>query len=211
MKATLTAFALITIGWLAWTAAAPRETMARAEPLTLPPSMSPRAAVATGAATAAIAPRSKDESLSRPGSLPQSLLIPVAGVEARELHQSFTDKRGSNRVHEALDIAAPLGTPVVAVDDGVVRKLFDSKAGGITVYQFDPTGTYCYYYAHLDAYAPGLREGQQVRRGELLGYVGTSGNAPKDAPHLHFAIARLDADRNWWGGTPIDPYPLLTR
>jgi peptidoglycan LD-endopeptidase LytH len=132
-------------------------------------------------------------------------------VEARELHQSFTDKRGSDRVHEALDIAAPLGTPVVAVDDGVVRRLFDSKAGGITVYQFDPTGTYCYYYAHLDAYAPGLQEGQQIRRGELLGYVGTSGNAPKDAPHLHFSISRLDADRNWSGGTPIDPYPLLTR
>ncbi|HEX7706626.1 MAG TPA: M23 family metallopeptidase [Thermoanaerobaculia bacterium] len=210
MKATLTAFALITIGWLAWTAAAPRENIAVAEPLRLPPSMSPPSAT-PAAATAAIAPRSKDEPFSRPSSLPRSLLIPVAGVEARELHQSFTDKRGSDRVHEALDIAAPTGTPVVAVDDGIVRKLFDSKAGGITVYQFDPTGTYCYYYAHLDAYAPGLREGQQIRRGDLIGYVGTSGNAPKDAPHLHFAIARLDADRKWWGGTAIDPYPLLTR
>jgi murein DD-endopeptidase MepM/ murein hydrolase activator NlpD len=94
------------------------------------------------------------------------------------------------------------------VDDGPVQKLFVSRAGGNTVYQFDPTGTYCYYYAHLDAYEPGLGEGRVLRKGERIGFVGTSGNSPPDAPHLHFTIFKLGADKRWWEGTPVNPFPL---
>jgi len=111
--------------------------------------------------------------------------------------------------HEALDIAAPRGTPVRAVDDGRIAKLFRSVPGGITVYQFDPSARFAYYYAHLDRYADDLREGATVRAGDVIGYVGTTGNAPPDAPHLHFAIFRLGPERQWWRGTAINPYPVL--
>ena len=140
----------------------------------------------------------------------RDLLIPVQGVEPDALKASqFGDTRGGTRKHEALDILAPRNTPVLAVEDGTIARLFLSKTGGITVYQFDPTGTYTYYYAHLERYAEGLREGQKVKRGQTLGYVGTSGNAPKDTPHLHFAIFRLTAEKRWWEGTPIDPFEVL--
>ena len=112
---------------------------------------------------------------------------------------------GSRR-HEAVDILAPRGTPVRAVEDGTVAKLFLSKAGGITVYQFDASERFTYYYAHLDRYAEGLREGQRVERGDLIGYVGTTGNAPRNTPHLHFAIFELTPQKRWWEGTPVDPY-----
>jgi murein DD-endopeptidase MepM/ murein hydrolase activator NlpD len=140
----------------------------------------------------------------------RELLIPVDDVDADDLRDTFADSRGSGRAHEAIDIMAPRGTPVRAVDDGEIRKLFTSDAGGLTIYQFDPSSTYTYYYAHLDAYAGGLREGQQVRRGDLLGYVGSTGNAAPNAPHLHFAIFRLTAERAWWKGEPLNPYPVLT-
>jgi murein DD-endopeptidase MepM/ murein hydrolase activator NlpD len=146
-----------------------------------------------------------------PGDLGQlkqkALLFPVAGYDRHQLRDNFAEMRGS-RVHEALDLLAPRGTPVLAVDDGVVKKLFDSKAGGHTVYQFDPSETFCYYYAHLDRYADGLHEGQGVRKGDTLGYVGTSGNAPPTVPHLHFTIFKLNADKHWWEGMPVNPFPL---
>jgi len=139
----------------------------------------------------------------------RELTIPVQGVAPDKLVRSYHDARSGGREHEALDILAPRGTPVVAVEDGTIAKLFNSKAGGITVYQFDPGQGYSYYYAHLDRYADGIKEGMPVHRGQVLGYVGTSGNAPKDTPHLHFAIFRLTADKHWWEGTPIDPYDIL--
>lgn len=138
----------------------------------------------------------------------RDLLIPVEGVSADQLVRSFADTRGS-RTHEAIDILAPRGTPVRAVEDGTIARLFYSKAGGITIYQFDPGETYTYYYAHLDRYAEGLAEGNRVNRGQIIGYVGVTGNAPKDTPHLHFAIFRLTAEKRWWEGTPIDPYDVL--
>jgi peptidoglycan LD-endopeptidase LytH len=110
---------------------------------------------------------------------------------------------------EALDILAPRNTPVKAVEGGRIARLFSSKAGGITIYQFDPSEQYCYYYAHLERYADGLAEGAKIQKGQVIGYVGTSGNAPKDTPHLHFAIFKLTAERRWWEGTPIDPYDVL--
>jgi peptidoglycan LD-endopeptidase LytH len=136
----------------------------------------------------------------------KSLLIPVNGMKAASLHSTFGDPRGPTRAHEALDILAPRGTPVVAVTDGRVVKLFSSARGGLTVYQFDPEERFCYYYAHLDSYAPDLKEGDAVTRGQTIGFVGTTGNAPPGTPHLHFAINRLGADKRWWEGDPIDPY-----
>ena len=138
----------------------------------------------------------------------RDLLLPVVGVRPEQLTRQFNDPRGGRR-HEAIDILAPRGTPVLAVEDGRVARLFVSRAGGITIYQFDPTEQFCYYYAHLDRYADGLREKDQVRRGQVIGYVGTTGNAPPNTPHLHFAIFRLNAEKRWWEGTPIDPYDLL--
>ena len=142
---------------------------------------------------------------------PSALLIPVTGITAAQLHDTFDDKRGSERSHEALDIMAPLQTPVVAVDDGKVVKLFNSVPGGLTVYQYDASGTFAYYYAHLDSYAADLEEGQELKRGDLIGYVGATGNANALAPHLHFAIFLLGPEKQWWKGTAINPYPLFQR
>ena len=137
----------------------------------------------------------------------RQLLLPVQGYDLRQLRDNFAEKRGG-RVHEAIDMAAARGTPVLAVDDGVVKKLFTSAAGGLTVYEFDGDASFAYYYAHLDRYAEGLHEGQAVRKGDRLGYVGTSGNAPPNTPHLHFTIFKLLPSKHWWEGTPINPYPL---
>ena len=143
------------------------------------------------------------EALQRKG-----LLFPVTGVETRSLTDTFAETRGGNRAHEALDVMAPRGSNVVAVDDGHIAKLFASDRGGLTIYQFDPTQTFCYYYAHLDRYAPGLREEQPVRKGDKIGEVGSTGNASAVAPHLHFTIFRLGPEHRWWEGTPINPFRL---
>jgi peptidoglycan LD-endopeptidase LytH len=137
----------------------------------------------------------------------RGLAFPVEGSNPRELRDTFLDKRGAN-VHEALDIVAPRGTRVLAVDDGRVEKLFTSVRGGLTVYQLDPTETFCYYYAHLQSYAGGLKEGDVLRRGALVGFVGTSGNAPPETPHLHFTIFKLGPEKRWWEGTAINPFFL---
>jgi len=137
------------------------------------------------------------------------LEIPVEGIKRSQLTDTFDDKRGGQRIHEALDILAPRNTPVKAVEDGTIARLFESKAGGTTIYQFDPTEQYCYYYAHLERYASGLAEGDHVKKGQVIGYVGTSGNAPKDTPHLHFAVFKLTSAKRWWEGTPINPYGIL--
>jgi murein DD-endopeptidase MepM/ murein hydrolase activator NlpD len=138
------------------------------------------------------------------------LLLPVQGVQREQLRDSFSDGRAGH-VHEALDIMAARNTPVMAVEDGRLAKLFVSAQGGNTIYQFDPAATYAYYYAHLERYADGLHEGDQLRRGQVIGYVGTSGNAPPNAPHLHFAIFRLTPERQWWKGTAVDPYLVFTQ
>jgi peptidoglycan LD-endopeptidase LytH len=139
----------------------------------------------------------------------RDLTMPVEGVDAGDLRDTFADARGRGRAHEAIDIMAPRHTPVRAVEDGVIQKLFTSAGGGLSIYQFEPSGTFTYFYAHLDRYAPGLHEGQQVRRGDVIGFVGSTGNASPDAPHLHFAIFRQTAERQWWKGEPINPYPIL--
>jgi murein DD-endopeptidase MepM/ murein hydrolase activator NlpD len=139
----------------------------------------------------------------------RSLLIPVQGIAPASLRDNFNDARGGGlRVHHALDIMAARGTPVLAVEDGRIVRLHHGGAGGITVYQLDGSGRYGYYYAHLDRYADGLAEGQKVTRGDVLGFVGTTGNAPATAPHLHFAIYEVEDAKRPWRGRPIDPYPL---
>lgn len=138
------------------------------------------------------------------------LTIPVSGTMASHLMNTFGDERGGGgRAHQALDIMAPRGTPVVAVENGTVEKLFQSAAGGLTIYQFDPTRTYGYYYAHLDRYADGIAEGKSIKRGEVIGYVGFTGNASPEGPHLHFAIFKLGPEKRWYEGVPLNPFPVL--
>ena len=141
----------------------------------------------------------------------RDLLLPVQGVRRQDLRDTFSEARGLGRVHEAIDIMAPRNTPVLAVEGGRIVKFFSSDRGGLTIYQFDPTETYCYYYAHLESYAPGLKEGEVVARGQVIGYVGSSGNAGPNNPHLHFAIFRLNEQKNWWQGQAINPYPILSQ
>jgi len=136
------------------------------------------------------------------------LSMPLSGIDPIRLTSTFSQGRAGHP-HEALDIMAPRGTPVMAVVEGNVAKLFTSKEGGLTVYQFDDPGVWCYYYAHLDHYVSGLKEGMLLRRGQVLGYVGSTGNASPDAPHLHFAIFRLGPEKEWWKGTAVDPLPIL--
>jgi murein DD-endopeptidase MepM/ murein hydrolase activator NlpD len=136
------------------------------------------------------------------------LRMPLDNVGVEAMKGGFLEKRGS-RPHEAADLLAPRNTPVHAVERGTIAKLFFSKAGGITIYQFDPGGDLIYYYAHLERYADGLHEGQTVSAGDVIGYVGTSGNAPPNTPHLHFAVIETDGNRQWWKGQAVDPYPLF--
>ena len=138
------------------------------------------------------------------------LRVPIDGVTVDSFKGGFGEQRGS-RLHEAVDIMAPRGTPVHAVQNGRIAKLFLSKPGGITIYEFDPEERLCFYYAHLDRYADGLHEGQTIAQGDVIGYVGTSGNAPPNTPHLHFAVFELNPDHHWWQGRPVDPYEVFSR
>ena len=142
---------------------------------------------------------------------PAGLIIPVAGVRANQLIDTFSEARSEGRVHDAIDIPAPRGTPVLSATGGRVLKLFDSKAGGKMVYAADSSERFILMYAHLDSYANGLAEGQPLTRGQVLGAVGTTGNAPPNLPHLHFAIARSNDVKVWWKGMPVNPYPMLVR
>jgi len=136
------------------------------------------------------------------------LRLPIEGVEVDTLKGGFAEAR-TGHPHEAVDILAPRNTAVHAVEDGTIAKLFVSKAGGNTIYQFDDTGRFAYYYAHLERYETGLQEGERIKQGQVIGYVGTSGNAPPNTPHLHFAVFELGPERQWWKGKAIDPYPLF--
>ncbi len=142
----------------------------------------------------------------------RNLGLPLANLRRADMpRDTFAEGRANGKPHEATDIMAPRGTPVLAIGDGTVIKLFYSQLGGNTVYEFDLPQMYCYYYAHLDRYASGTREGMSVHKGDVLGYVGSTGDASADAPHLHLAIFRLSPERHWWEGTAINPYPLLMK
>lgn len=183
----LSAFAIV--AWfLAWPGA-----------ITAPP---PGPAAARNAALAAIGLASARELRAR------QLDFPVEGYPAEKLTDTFDEARAGH-IHQAADIMAPRNTPVRAVEAGIIARLLKNPSGGITIYQLDPSRRYIYYYAHLERYADGLREGMQVDRGQVIGYVGTSGNAPRSAPHLHFAIFRVLDPKQWWGGAPVNPYLVL--
>ncbi|RZA34268.1 MAG: M23 family metallopeptidase [Lysobacteraceae bacterium] len=166
----------------------------------------PSAAVAgTGAASSAQAPAD-----AVAAAVHGKLLVPVQGLKKTNLSDTYDQPRGNQRHHEALDIMAPKGTPVLAAADGKVAKLFTSKPGGTTLYQFDRSEKYAYYYAHLDRYADGIKEGMEVKRGDVIGHVGVTGNSDPNAPHLHFAVFELTPEKQWWKGTPLNPFPLMT-
>lgn len=139
----------------------------------------------------------------------QGMIVPVAGVQAKNLIDSFDDMRGGTRHHNALDIMAQRNTPVLAATSGKIVKMHNSAAGGLSIYESDQTSRFVLMYGHLDSYRPGLKEGAAVKRGEILGFVGSTGNASTLAPHLHFQITRNDNMKEWWKGTPLNPFPVL--
>lgn len=195
---------------------APSSQPASLQPLIQPPTPPSNEPVAAPAEPAApVATPSDAASSVGEGDIgylrTRSLLVPVAGVTISRLRDSFLDGRSEGRTHQALDIMAPLDTPVLATDDGKVMKLHQSDRGGIMIYQSDPSGNYVYYYGHLSRYADGLFDGKQVKRGEVIGYVGDTGNAGAGNYHLHFGISKMRAPGKWGGGEPINPYPLLAR
>ncbi len=190
---------------------ASNQTRARAETPALPspPSVTPQTDLSTPNLPQAETAQMPED----PAPLfDRALGSPIVGLKASAIQDTFAEARGGGeRRHEATDILAPRGTQVVAVDTGIIAKMFDSKPGGLTVYQFDPAQKYAYYYAHLDRYAEGLKDGLLVKKGDVIGYVGTTGNADPNTPHLHFAIFELGPEKRWWEGKPINPYPLLLR
>lgn len=160
------------------------------------------------AATSSPAPQIAPATAAMPGG--GGLIIPVAGVTPDRLTDTWGDARGDgSREHHAIDIMAPRGTPVLAAAAGTVEKIFESRNGGHTIYIRRPDPAWQDYYAHLDAYAPGLHEGQMVKQGQQIGQVGSTGDASPDAPHLHYEIHRMAPGDGWWKGTEIDPYPIL--
>ena len=140
----------------------------------------------------------------------RDLLVPVEGISAGQLHDTYNDARSGGRVHDAIDIHAPRGTHVLATTDGTIIKLHHSGLGGITIYQLDDDGRTRYYYAHLDRYADGIAQGVRVTRGQVIGYVGDTGNAAPGDCHLHFAIAILNDVSRWWGGTNVNPFDVFS-
>jgi murein DD-endopeptidase MepM/ murein hydrolase activator NlpD len=139
------------------------------------------------------------------------LVVPVQGVARAAVQDTFAATRSGGRSHKALDIMAPWGTPVLAADDGRLEKISSNRAGGLAAYQADPSGRFIYYYAHLAGYADGLKEGQMLHRGDVIGYVGTTGNAPATAPHLHFQVMLLEQKGRWWGGEAVNPFAALSQ
>ena len=142
---------------------------------------------------------------------PGNLIVPVSGVRPDQLHDTFSEARSEGRVHDAIDIAAPKGTPVLAAAEGTIVKLFQSVRGGTTIYQLSMDRKFIYYYAHLDRYADGLTEGHLAKQGETIAYVGDTGNAGAGNYHLHFSIALVSDPKRYWEGTNINPYPLLKK
>lgn len=196
-------------------------------PIVIPrPDAAPAVSAAPAAAEAAPEPSSGADAARTPEREPPAryslmttaeatlaahdLLLPVAGASPDRLQDSFNAPREGNRFHHAIDIMAPRGTPVLAADDGRVLRVSSNTLGGLTVYTVDRSGQFVYYYAHLEGYARGLKAGRIVFKGDTLGFVGTTGDAPDDAPHLHFQILRMPPNGKYWEGDPIDPFPLLS-
>jgi peptidoglycan LD-endopeptidase LytH len=190
--------ALVTLSMVSLTACLPVPVRTEPTPETPPP------------ASVAAPPRDAVPLAPEAALAAKALLIPVEGVDPSRVRDSYTAARGG-RTHDAVDILAPRGTPVIAADAGTIFRLRQNEAGGITIYQLDPEERFVYYYAHLDRYEKGLVEGMSIKQGDVLGFVGTTGNAPKDTPHLHFQVMLYRGRGQYWGGEPINPHPYLTR
>jgi peptidoglycan LD-endopeptidase LytH len=174
--------------------------------MSAPPPSSPSPALAPAPSSRVLAPTATTGNVP-----PGRLRVPIDGSDVESWKGGFDERRGGNRGHEAVDILSPRNTPIHAVDAGAIAKIFESKAGGHTVYQFNPDGRLVYYYAHLERYGDGLHEGQPIAQGDVIGYVGTSGNAPPNTPHLHFGVFELGDDKRWWQGRAIDPYLVFKK
>ena len=187
----------------------------RSDSLATAPAKAPPTPRELTADTLGATPPPNDSNAVRPtpaelSQLASDLVVPVIGVQPKDLLDTFDEARGSRR-HNALDIPAPRGTPVISAAGGKVLRTFTSQAGGLMVYTADPTDRFVLMYAHLDRYANGVADGMPLQQGDTLGFVGTTGNAPPNVPHLHFAIARTSNTARWWTGMPVDPRPLLRR
>lgn len=183
-----------------------------ARPVAVAPSTQPSGSTPPAGATPPAAVESDTPAVTAaplPHLAPGQLLVPVQGIRPDQLVDTYTQARGQGRVHDAIDIAAPRGTPVLATGDGMVLKLFQSDRGGITLYELAPDRRTIYYYAHLDRYAPGMAEGRPLKRGDVLGYVGNTGNAGAGNYHLHFEVSTTADPKRYWAGTPQNPFPLL--
>jgi murein DD-endopeptidase MepM/ murein hydrolase activator NlpD len=174
-----------------------------------PAPAAPRVVLAGAPSASALGRSSVSSSETVNYILARGMEIPVAGMTLARLRDTFDEGRDGGRIHRALDILAPRGTPVLSADSGRVLRISVNALGGNTIYAVDPLGRVVYYYAHLDAYQPGLAQGATIARGDTLGFVGTTGNAPKDTPHLHFQVMRMPPDGKYWDGDPINPYPLF--
>ena len=189
------------------TSACSRQLYSAAPAPVVAPAAAPARVVLAGATTPASGSVSSEEAVNY--LLDRGMEIPVAGMSLSRLRDTFDEGRDAGRIHRALDILAPRGTPVIAADSGHILRVGTNALGGNVIYATDPLGRIVYYYAHLDAFQQGLVQGALIARGDTLGYVGTTGNAPKDTPHLHFQVMRMPADGKYWDGDPINPYPLF--
>jgi murein DD-endopeptidase MepM/ murein hydrolase activator NlpD len=192
--------------------AAPTAPQNTAPPPLATPTVSPTAEATPE--VRGVEPENKPSVTSSPAAAPPvstTLLVPVAGVRPEQLHDTYNEARSEGRTHNAIDIPAPRGTPVLAAADGRIVKLFNSVPGGITIYQLSTDNKMIYYYAHLERYADGLKEDQFARRGEVIGYVGDTGNAGPGNYHLHFSVSIVSDPKRYWEGVNINPYPLLVK
>ena len=195
-------YAGIAVGWLLHAAFVPQAPAATVVDVPLPDDSTPASIEPAGTSGVVAAnPSASIAELRRRG-----LRLPLDEANVPGMRGGFAQRRGASRYHEAVDLLAPRNTPIRAVDDGVVQKLHYNASGGLSIYQRDASGRFVFYYAHLERYASGLREGQRVSEGQIIGYVGTSGNAPPGTPHLHFAIMEQTDPRRWSGGRALDPY-----
>jgi murein DD-endopeptidase MepM/ murein hydrolase activator NlpD len=174
-----------------------------------PPTQSPANLAQAATSTLAVSPTPNDSAFAGVLVFTPPLIIPVVGVKPDQLRDTFADARSEGRLHDAIDILAPSGTPVVAAADGEIVKLFQSDRGGTTIYQLSPDKKLIFYYAHLQGYAEGLAVGKFAKQGEVIGYVGDTGNAGAGNFHLHFSVSIIADPKRYWEGTNIDPYPLL--
>lgn len=191
-------------------------TWSRSDPVTPnQPTPNPSPQPQDNSASVVSTPTSSTPNSDSPSPVPEvalgALVIPVAGVRPDQLRDTFSEARSEGRVHDAIDIAAPRDTPVLAAADGTILKLFHSERGGTTIYQLSTDTKFIYYYAHLDRYAEGLTEGHFAKQGETIAYVGDTGNAGAGNYHLHFSIALTSDPKRYWEGVNINPYPLLKR